>query len=341
MNFASKITPRRLLIIVVIFIAISLILNVAKDSIVQGDEYIAPSPDKISYRDVKDYVSRVNFDSLTKEDIFKGDLINKHTLKFFKFLQSKFKDMSLEEHFEAVQRYLESMMDINDVIKLMDLYKKFIEYENLAADEINRAGELTSPEDYLAMLRKLKKMQIEIFGQKDAELLFGAMMKMQEYPVRRSAIINDPNIYGAEKEKLLKKLNEDMWGNDAAEVERSRKPYVAYTETLSIYEKDLSEMSEEMKAKKVDEIRKSIFPPDVVNRLEEVDRELEAEKKRDDDYKAELSKIESNDKLSAQEKEKSIKELQDRIYGEDAEAVRRRENISKATEEMLKNYNLK
>jgi len=33
--------------------------------------------------------------------------------------------------------------------------------------------------------------------------------------------------------------------------------------------------------------------------------------------------------------------LQDRIYGEDAEAVRRRENISKATEEMLKNYNLK
>ena len=249
--------------------------------------------------------------------------------------------MSLEEHFEAVQRYLESMMDINDVIKLMDLYKKFIEYENLAADEINRAGELTSPEDYLAMLRKLKKMQIEIFGQKDAELLFGAMMKMQEYPVRRSAIINDPNIYGAEKEKLLKKLNEDMWGNDAAEVEKSRKPYVAYTETLSIYEKDLSEMSEEMKAKKVDEIRKNIFPPDVVNRLEEVDRELEAEKKRDDDYKAELSKIESNDKLSAQEKEKSIKELQDRIYGEDAEAVRRRENISKATEEMLKNYNLK
>ena len=60
MNFASKITPRRLLIIVVIFIAISIILNVAKDSIVQGDEYIAPSPDKISYRDVKDYVSRVN-----------------------------------------------------------------------------------------------------------------------------------------------------------------------------------------------------------------------------------------------------------------------------------------
>jgi hypothetical protein len=73
MNFASKKTPRRLLIIVVIFIAISIILNVAKDSIVQGDEYIAPSPENFPIGMYKDYVSRVNFDSL-KRKIFSREI---------------------------------------------------------------------------------------------------------------------------------------------------------------------------------------------------------------------------------------------------------------------------
>jgi lipase chaperone LimK len=103
-----------------------------------------------------------------------------------------------------------------------------------------------------------------------------------------------------------------MWGEESARIESSRKPYIAYTETLFIYSKDLSEMSDKQKQDKISEIRKSIFPPDVVQRLEAVDNQFEADKQRDVRYQKDYNAIINRNDISADEKNKIIRELQDK-----------------------------
>ena len=101
-----------------------------------------------------------------------------------------------------------------------------------------------------------------------------------------------------------------------------------------------SDLSEKQKQDKLTEIRKSIFPPDVVLRLEAVDVKIEAEKERDAQYQEDYNDIMNRNDISSDEKNYKIKELQNRIYGEDAESIRRIENIIRNSEELKKNYNV-
>lgn len=337
----GSITIKKISIVAVIIIGFAVIINILSDSIsMRNDDYISNSSENIKYKDVKEYLAKVDFGTSDNADLFKSGAVNKYTLKFFKYLQSRYKEMELGEHFESVRKYLYTIMDSGEADKLLELYKKYVEYENLLATELNKAGELKTTEDFLNVLKKMKSLQVELFGKENAEIIFGAMMKAQEYPIRRGGIINDSTLYASEKEKRLKKLNSDMWGDEGSDVENSRRPYVAYTETLSIYSRDMSEMSDAQKNEKISEIRKNIFPPDVVQRLEEVDGNLEAEKQRDEQYKKEYGEINNNSELSSDEKNSRIRALQDRVYGEEADSVRRMENISKGKEELKKTYNI-
>ncbi len=336
-----KITFKRVLIITAALAGFAIILNVLTESMsVSSDEYISKDSGAIKYSDVKEYLSKVDFSSKNSTELFKGGVVNKYTLKFFKYLQTRYKDLDYDAHIEAVKNYLYSAMDSAEADKLLELYKKYIEYEKVMAAELNSAGELKSTDDYLNILKKMKALQVELFGKENAEILFGTMMKAQEYPVRRGGIINDNTLYAAEKEKRLQKLNADMWGDEGSMIESSRKPYVAYTETLSLYSKDFSEMSDSMKQQKISEIRKNIFPPDVVERLEDVDRNLESDKKRDEQYQKDYSNIMNNTELSGDEKNSQVKALQDKVYGEEADSVRRMEDMSKGKDDLKKKYNL-
>lgn len=335
------VTFKRILFITAIIIGFAVIINILSDILSDdNDEYISNISEKIQYNDVKEYLSKIDFSSVNSSDLFRSGSVNKYTLKFFKYLQGKYKDMDFNEHFEAVRQYLYTIMESREADELLALYKKYLDYENLVATELNKAGELKTTGDLLKVLKKMKSLQYELFGKENAEIIFGAMMKAQEYPIRRGGIVNDSNLFAAEKEKLLQELNADMWGDEGSKVEKSRKPYIAYTETLSIYSKDMSEMSDKQKQDKIYEIRKSIFPPDVVLRLEAVDSQVEADKERDARYRKDYSAIISRNDISADEKNNKIRELQDKTYGEDAESVRRMESITSGREELKKSYNL-
>jgi len=335
------IASKKFVILITVLTGFILIINILSDIISDDNvEYISNSYENIQFNDVKEYLSKVDFDSVKSREIIKSASVNKYTLKFFKYLQLRYKDMDLNQHIEEVRQYLYTLMEKDDADNLMQLYTKYIEYENLVAEELNNTGELKTTADFLDVLKKMKSLQVEMFGKENAEIIFGAMMKAQEYPIRRGGIVNDPNLYAFEKEKLLKKLNTDMWGGDGEQVENSRKPYVAYTETLSIHSKDMSEMNDNQKKEKISEIRKSIFPPDVIQRLEAVDNQFAAEKERDSRYHEEYNIINNRTDLSTDEKNIQIRKLQDKIYGEDAESVRRIENITKESGEFKKKYNL-
>lgn len=331
---------KKLIITASVIGVLLIILNVLfRSTSYDVESYISPSAEKISYDDVKDYLKKIDFSRIKESGyLTSGKTVNKHTIRFFKYIQNMFRDKSYDEHIAAVKEYFMSVMDPEDAKELIGYYKKFLEYENEAASLISSTGKLETADDYLQLLSKIKKMQIRYFGIDDAETLFGAEIKAQEYPVRRGAVIYDKNLYGKDKEAQIAELNRDMWGDQATEIENSRKPYIKYQDKLSIYDKDLQEMDEASRSEKIREFREGIFPPDVVERLDKVDKILAAESEQNRTYKSGFEKITGDTSLNETEKQQKIIELQNSIYGDQAESIRQIEDIEKGKRELLDEY---
>jgi len=326
------------IIIILAIVAINLVSKIFSSN---SPEYISANSEEMSYADVRDYLKKVDFSGDKSREYFKDNLINKYTLKFFKYLQETFKDMTYDQHIEAVRKYLYDSMDSESADKLLEIYKKFLDYENRIAAEISGIKDLETTDDFLNVLHRMRKMQIEIFGEKNADIIFGASLKSQEYPIRRAGIINDKSLYGKEKEEQIRKLNNEMWGNDGEELENNRKPYTQYTEKLETYSKDLSEMDDENKFQKIKEFREKIFAPDIVQRLEEVDNLMEAEKQKELSYISAYSEITNNKDLSDKEKKEMIYNLQNKTFGEEADSVRRSENMEAGKTDLMNKYKVK
>jgi len=328
MGGAVKGDKKILLLLPVLLVLAVITVNVVSKSFGGNDSKIISSPaDKVSYQDVREYLRKIDFNEGKNREIFKSSVINNYTLKYFKFLQNRYKDMPLEDHFITVKAFLYSSMDIKEADKLFEVYKKYIDYENMMAAELGKIDSVNSAADYLNILRLMKKRQEDIFGRENAEILFGASLKVKEYPIRRSAILNNNDMYAAEKEEKIKKLNKEMWGSDWENVENSKKPYVAYNEKLALYSKDFQGMSADDRYAKINEVRREIFPLEIVERLENLDRELEAEKGREDFYRQKYDSIMNDRSLTESQKQERIYSIQSEIFGDNAELIRRREKI--------------
>ena len=88
-------------------------------------------------------------------------------------------------------------------------------------------------------------------------------------------------------------------------------------------------MPDAERMEKIKEFRESYFSSDQIARLEQVDAQLEADKKRESDYYAQEKAIMNNPGISDDKKAEAIQELQNNIFGEEADAFRRRLNIQK------------
>lgn len=327
-----------ILLPVLVLLAVIVVNVVSRNMSFSDEKIISVSAEEVSYEDVKSFLRKVDFNEKNTKEFFKDKIVNNYTLKYFKFLQSRFKDMQLNEHYDAVKKYLNSAMDIKEADLLFALYQKYIDYENTMAEELSKIDSLNSTADYLDVLRMMKKKQIEMFGQENADILFGVSLKMKEYPIRRSAIFNDNSLYAREKEKKIKKLNEEMWGKDWESVENSKKPYVTYNEKLSLYSKDFNEMSESEKSSKISQVRKEIFPQEIVERLEILDKELESEKALEEQYRQKHESIMADTTLAESDKQEQIDSLQKEMFGDNAELIRRRERIESGKIDIMKEY---
>ena len=136
-------------------------------------------------------------------------------------------------------------MSSDEAEKLFAVYKTYMQYQMGLADKTKSWGTPSSPEDAIAFLHKLQDYRRDVFGKDAADALFGTSVKAEEYPIRRGMIVGDKELYGAEKEKRLKDLNKNMWGEEAEAVDAYAKPYSKYQEKLQIYEKDLAELPSE------------------------------------------------------------------------------------------------
>ncbi|HOD15906.1 MAG TPA: lipase secretion chaperone [Spirochaetota bacterium] len=328
MNKRKMIIAAALAIVVIIIITLVMRRNSSEGTIID-ESY------RIKLKDIELYYKKVDFNEDNIDDYFANSVINPYTLKFFLSLDEKFKDSkNLEDHLERVRQYLFSIMSADDAEKLFAVYKTYMDYQIGLVEKTREWGSPATPEEAIEFLHDIQKYRREVFGKEAADALFGASVKAQEYPIRRSMIINDKEMYGADKEKRIQELNKKMWGDEADAVDAYTKPYTRYQEKLQIYEKDLSELPAEAdKQAMIRKFREEIFTTEQVQRLDEVDRVIEQEQKKETDYYAKESRIKSDPNLDADEKAKKIEELQNDTFGEEAEAFRRRLAIEKGLEE--------
>jgi len=297
--------------------------------------YVFDSKSKISIDDVKSNLKKYKFDDKNAKDYFTESIINKYTLKYFKFLEKKFyKDTTIEGHFESVKNYLLSIMPKEEAMALYKLYKKYLTTEMNLQKMIKKWGTPKSMEDHINILHKIQEYRRNALGKSIADILFGPSIKSKEYPIRRGTILNDKNLTAAEKKEKLAELNKDMWGDEADKIDSATRPYQRYNEQKLMYTKDFKSMSADEKKTKIKEIRESLFSPDQVKRLEKVDQQLESEKERDTTYAAKKQEISNDMNLSAEEKKQKVLDLQNKLYGSDAEALRRRERIQQGLDAM-------
>lgn len=319
-----------ILLIIIAALIIKKMTTTEKIDVEEG--FVFDKSSDIKLKDIETYYRQIDFRGEKAKDYFKDNVVNPYTIKFFMFLDENFKEFDNEKDlFENVQKYLYSIMPVEMADKLFDLYKKFFKYQLTLGDKTKAWGMPKTTEEAVDFLHKLQDYRREYFGKEIADTLFGASVKAEEYPLRRGAILADKNMYGAEKEKKLKQLNEDMWGEEADKVDAYAETYIKYREKLAMYEKDLSEMDEEARKAKIRAIREEIFTPEQVQSLEEVDKAIADGEKREKEYKMKENEIMNDSNLEKAEKGNRIQALQNQMYGDEADALRRRLAIEKTS----------
>lgn len=330
--------------IIVAVAAIIIVFNFVCDSsgkkVKTGSGYIHDSSDGIKFEEAFESVDfrNISFDDPeVTRDYFSRSVVNRNTVRLFKHLQHKFKEFeTLEEHFDAVKTYLYSIMDPDEADELLAVYRQYVEYEIEAADMMSQLPYPKSAEEALSYMQKLQEFRRETFGKDVADAMFGHEFKMREYQIRRGGIIEDSDLYAAEKKEKLAELHKDMWGvdGDGASILR---PYERYQETRRLYSRDMSEMTPEEQKAAQREIREEIFPPEVVERFEEIDNIIAEEQQREEQYRAKEQEILSDHSLTEEQRQETIRQLQDEVFGEEAEAYRRIQAIEEGRREMEEN----
>lgn len=276
---------------------------------------------------------------LNLREIFAEGLINSYTtLRYFKHLEHRFrKSTTLGEHFDEVKKFLFAEFSESEAQILFDTYKDYLLCEMDLVEEFRNLTSAASTEEAIEILRQIQEFRRNRLGAELADKLFGADVKAKEYAFRRADIVGDKTLYGAAKEARLKTLNEDMWGQDAAAVEEHPNDYNRYREKLLIYEKDLSELgSETDRQKKIREFRTEFFTPEVVERLDAVDRQIAAETQKEADYRKREQQILEDTALTDETRNQKIEALQNEMFGEEADAFRRGETMRRELEKMIR-----
>ncbi|MBW1990130.1 MAG: hypothetical protein JRI97_11390 [Deltaproteobacteria bacterium] len=266
-------------------------------------------------------------------------ILDTYTLKYFRHLARMFADArGRADHLDQVRAFLEENFPAEDAAAIYELYEKYLQTEMELAEAQKQWDIPRSPEEVVAMLERCHTFRQERLGEEIADALYGAELKARIYATRRGAIVADKDLYGEQKEALIRELNEKTWDEPHQEVESIPTAYNRYREKLAMYERDIKEApSGQAREEMVQDFRKEFFAPEVVQRMEEVDRAMAEEREKARRYREQEAKIRENEELSPKEKQERITDLQDRTF-EDPEAFRRLEAMRRELEERKRQY---
>jgi lipase chaperone LimK len=277
---------------------------------------------------------KINTDSSSNK-YFPHGIVTAKTLDLFRFLEQEFAVKSLNElsdHFNKVKQYLNSQFDEPEAQRLFEIYQKYMECQIKISNDSKYEGKTPDPKSLLSLLYTVQNFRREKLGKETADALFGREVKESEYLFRKALIIGDNTLYGKEKENRLQKLKGDMWDGEVISMVEDRNPHNRYHFKMQLYQKDMSEMDEKARKLKVEEFRKEFFSKEEIKRLNEVDKQITQEKQTMERHRAAEREILNLKNITQEEKDKRIKALQDKFFGKEAEAFRRREAMRKGLE---------
>jgi hypothetical protein len=190
-----------------------------------------------------------------------SELVNRGTVDYFRYLQTEFQaGATLQANTEAIRQHLFSTLQPEDAEKLFALYKKFVDFEYSIGDKAKDWKMPESPKETLELIGKMQKHQQQTFGEETADLLFGGELKTMEYTARKSGILNDKVAGGAEKEALLNKLTQDMFGISGDKLDATKNPYNLFEEKLLLYKNDLDKLEPPEAEKLIKQFRVKYLP---------------------------------------------------------------------------------
>jgi len=263
-------------------------------------------------------------------------LINAETINYFKHLSVMFPGIStLDGHFDKIYEYLLTKYPKEKADALFLTYKKYFKCETELKYERVSWGVPKSADDWLEYLKRTYDFRVNSMGGNIGSLLFGGEYKNLSYKIKKSKILKDDSLYGAEKEKWLELLATETYGDEYQSTINGdvNSAFDMYKQKLELYKKDFEEMTEEEKQAKIDEFRNNLLSPELVSNLEAAEKKTAEGKKRFESYQKEEETIMKDPDLDEDQKAEKIKELQDNTFTGYADAFRRGEAIKKATQE--------
>lgn len=291
----------------------------------------------VSNEAVKNYLLlSKNFTEQNVKAQFAGGVVNQDTLNFFRFLDNLFKNAKdAPDSLEQARKYLFSVLPPDRAGQMLELYKKYINYQIGRQSNFRGVMKTGKPDEALVNFEKIKAERRAVFGREDADIIFSASEKTEEYTIRRQMILADENLSGLEKERRLRLLHDAMWGEEAMPFDVNSSAYSRYQEKLIIYQKDLaSARTDAEREAMLEKFRREIFTPDELQRMEEAKSASSKEAKLKENYYAREKEILNNTAISREVKDMKIRELQDETFGEEAEPFRRQQDIQKGLEEL-------
>lgn len=259
---------------------------------------------------------------------------DKDTLSLLQKLQTMFlKERDIEYHLFKVKKYLYGIYAKEKADALFTLYKKFLNMQMELSEIISRWPTPISADELLMRLDWVQDFRKEMLGEKLADFLYKDEIEKQKYVIKKEKIIHSDELYARDKELLLKELEEEN-----QEIENQlpkRDDYVRYKETLALYKKDLSKLDEEEKREKINEIRRSIFPEEVVKRLEDADKKIHQFENKLSLYYEQKNQILMDPNIGEKEKEEKIEQLRSSLFGEDSLMIKRLDQMELARKQFL------
>jgi hypothetical protein len=293
----------------------------------------------ISNEDMEKYfASNKDFNKQKAKDQFSSAVVNHDTLNFFQYMDDLFKDSKdLTDNMEKARKYLYSVLPPQQADQMLDLYKTYLNYQIDFQSKLGEWIKAETPEESLGTLSRLQEQRRVVFGREIADIIFGPSEKAEEYSIRRNMILGDNNMYGLEKERKLRILNEAMWGSETMPSEENLTPYARYQEKLQFFNNDLAALrTEEEKEALRQQLQRQTLFPEQIQALADVEIQIAEEKKTNDQYYVREKEILNDPNITQETKDMKIRELQDATFGEEADAFRRGQIMQKAEEQYAK-----
>jgi lipase chaperone LimK len=181
----------------------------------------------------------------------------------------------------------------------IDLLDRYLDYRERARElyaEDGFSGDLST------RLEQIRTLRREVFGEEEAEALFGEEEVEDYVAVAQREVLRDQSLSEEERRRRLEELEQQLPEPVRKGHEETMKPMRFFREQEEL--RAASASNEEIRA-----LRESYWGPEAADRLDALDREQAAWQKRVDDYRTARAAIENDPSLSPEKKVRDINEL--------------------------------